>query len=41
MQENAERQHKELLNMIEALSDATSSDGASSVQEFQLSERMD
>ncbi len=39
MQEDAERQHKEVLDMIEAMSDATSSDGASSVQEFQPSER--
>ncbi|KAJ7907789.1 hypothetical protein B0H13DRAFT_1879244 [Mycena leptocephala] len=31
MQEDAEKQHKELLDMIEALSDTTSSDGASSV----------
>lgn len=31
MQEDAENRHKEVLNMIEALSDTTSSDGASSV----------
>ncbi|KAJ7907775.1 hypothetical protein B0H13DRAFT_2499871 [Mycena leptocephala] len=34
MQEDAEKQHKEVLDMIEALSDTTSSDGASSVWEF-------
>jgi hypothetical protein len=31
MQEDAEKRHKEMLDMIEALSDTTSSDGASSV----------
>jgi hypothetical protein len=31
MQEDAEKQHQEVLDMIEALSDTTSSDGASSV----------
>jgi hypothetical protein len=39
MQEDAEKQHKEVLDMIEALSDTTSSDGASSVWEFQSSLR--
>ena len=37
MQEDAEKQHKEVLDMIEALSDTTSSDGTSSVWEFQSS----
>ncbi|KAJ7849046.1 hypothetical protein B0H13DRAFT_1906402 [Mycena leptocephala] len=40
MQEDADKRHKEVLDMIEAMSDATSSDGASSVQEFQPSERI-
>jgi hypothetical protein len=41
MQEDAEKRHKEVLDMIEALSDdATSSDRASSVWEFQSSERI-
>jgi hypothetical protein len=31
MQEDAEKRYKEVLNMIEALLDTTSSDGASSV----------
>jgi hypothetical protein len=31
MQEDAEKRKKEVLDMIEALSDTTSSDGASSV----------
>jgi hypothetical protein len=31
MQEEAEKRHQEVLNMIEALSDSTSSDGASFV----------
>jgi hypothetical protein len=35
MQEDAEDRHKAVLNMIEALSDTTSSDGASSVWKFQ------
>jgi hypothetical protein len=39
MQEDAEKQHKEVLDMIEALSDTTSSDGASFVWEFQSSLR--
>jgi hypothetical protein len=39
MKKDAENQHKEVLDMIEALSDTTSSDGASSVQEFQSSLR--
>jgi hypothetical protein len=39
MQEDAENRHKEVLDMIEALSDTTSSDGASSVWEFQLSSK--
>ncbi|KAJ7789944.1 hypothetical protein B0H13DRAFT_1936339 [Mycena leptocephala] len=37
MQEDAENRHKAVLNMIEALSDRTSSDGASSVGQFQSS----
>jgi hypothetical protein len=32
MQENARKRHQEVLNMVEALSDATSSDRASSVR---------
>jgi hypothetical protein len=39
MQEDAEKRHKEVLDMIEALSDTTSSDRASSVWVFQSSER--
>jgi hypothetical protein len=39
MQEDAEKHHKEVLDMIEVLSDTTSSDGASSVWEFQSSLR--
>ncbi|KAJ7909828.1 hypothetical protein B0H13DRAFT_2490039 [Mycena leptocephala] len=39
MQEDAEKRNKEVLDMIEALSDTTSSDGASSVWEFQSSLR--
>jgi hypothetical protein len=35
MQEEAEKRHKAVLNMIEAVSDRTSSDGASSVRQFQ------
>jgi hypothetical protein len=31
MQEDAEKRHKEVLDMIEALSNTTGSDGASSV----------
>jgi hypothetical protein len=34
MQEDAEKRNKEVLDMIEALSDTTSSDRASSVCEF-------
>ncbi|KAJ7907773.1 hypothetical protein B0H13DRAFT_1879228 [Mycena leptocephala] len=34
MQEDAEKQHKEVLDMVEALSDTTSSDGASSPKIF-------
>jgi hypothetical protein len=37
MQEDVEKRHKEVLDMIEALSDRTSSDGASSVWQFQSS----
>jgi hypothetical protein len=37
MQEEAENRHKAVLTMIEALSDTTCSDGASSVGQFQLS----
>lgn len=40
MQQDAEKRHKEVLNMIEALSDATSSDSASSVRQFQSFERI-
>jgi hypothetical protein len=39
MQEDAEKRHKEVLDMIEALSDTTSSDGASSVWKFHTSKR--
>jgi hypothetical protein len=39
MQEDVEKQHKEVLDMIEALSDTTSSDGASSVWKFRSSLR--
>jgi hypothetical protein len=39
MREDAQKQHKEVLDMIEALSDTASSDGASSVWEFQSSLR--
>jgi hypothetical protein len=35
MQEDTERRHQEVLNMIEALSDTTSLDTASSVRQFQ------
>jgi hypothetical protein len=38
MQEDAEKRHKEVIDMIEALSDTTSSDGTSSVHEFHFSE---
>jgi hypothetical protein len=31
MQENAQKRHQEVLNLVEALSDVTSSDSASSV----------
>jgi hypothetical protein len=34
MQKDAEERHKEVLDMIEALSDTTSSDGASVVWKF-------
>jgi hypothetical protein len=34
MQEGAERRHKEVIDMIEALSDTTGSDKASAVWEF-------
>jgi hypothetical protein len=40
MQEDAENRHKEVLDMIEALSDTTSSDGASSVGQFQSSSKI-
>jgi hypothetical protein len=40
MQEDAENRHKAVLNMIEAVSDKTSSDGASSVGHFQSSSKM-
>jgi hypothetical protein len=39
MKEDAEQRHKEVLDMIEALSDTTSSDRASSVWKFQPSNR--
>jgi DnaJ-class molecular chaperone len=39
MQEDAEKRYKEVLETIEALSDTTSSDRASSVWEFQSSEK--
>jgi hypothetical protein len=39
MQEDAEKQNKEVLDMIEALSDTTSSDRASSVWKFESSEK--
>jgi hypothetical protein len=39
MQEDAEKRHKEVLDMIEALSDTTGSDRASSVWELQSSEK--
>jgi hypothetical protein len=35
MQQDAKNRHKEVLDMIEALSDTASSDGASSVGQFQ------
>ncbi|KAJ7874608.1 hypothetical protein B0H13DRAFT_2551489 [Mycena leptocephala] len=40
MQEDAENRHKEVLNMIDALSDTASSDGASSVWQFQSSSKI-
>ncbi|KAJ7800129.1 hypothetical protein B0H13DRAFT_1932770 [Mycena leptocephala] len=40
IQEEAENRHKAVLNMIEAVSDRTSSDGASSVGYFQSSSKM-
>jgi alpha-D-ribose 1-methylphosphonate 5-triphosphate diphosphatase PhnM len=40
IQQDAEKRHKEVLDMIEALSDTTSSDRASSVHEFHFSERI-
>jgi hypothetical protein len=40
MQEDAENNHKAVLNMIEAVSDRTSSDGASSVGQFQSSSKI-
>jgi hypothetical protein len=36
MRQDAEQKHKEVLNMIEVLTDTTSSDGASTVQEYLL-----
>jgi hypothetical protein len=38
MQEDAEKRNEEVLDMIEALSDMTSSDRASSVWKFQSTE---
>jgi hypothetical protein len=40
MQQDAESRHKAVLTMIEALSDTTSSDGASSVWQFQSSSKI-
>jgi hypothetical protein len=40
MQEDAEKRNKEVLAMIEALSDTTSSDRSSSVWEFYSPERI-
>jgi alpha-D-ribose 1-methylphosphonate 5-triphosphate diphosphatase PhnM len=40
IQEDAEKRHKEVIDMIEALSDTTGSDRASSVHEFHFSERI-
>ncbi|KAJ7877150.1 hypothetical protein B0H13DRAFT_1893366 [Mycena leptocephala] len=40
MQEDVEKRHKEVLDMIEVLSDRTSSDGASSVWQFQSSSKI-
>jgi hypothetical protein len=40
MQDNAENRHKAVCNMIDALSDRTSSDGASSVWQFQSSSKI-
>jgi hypothetical protein len=40
MQQDAENRHQEVLNMIEAFSDTTSSDGASSVGQFQSSSKI-
>jgi hypothetical protein len=40
MQEDAENRHKAVLNMIEVLSDRTSSDGASSVGQLQSSSKI-
>ncbi|KAJ7838342.1 hypothetical protein B0H13DRAFT_1911911 [Mycena leptocephala] len=40
MQDDAEQRHKVVSNMIEALSDRTSSDGASSVGQFQSSAKI-
>jgi hypothetical protein len=40
MQEEAENRHKEVLDMIEALSDTASSDGASAVGHFGSSSKI-
>jgi hypothetical protein len=40
MQEDAEKRHKEVLDMVEALSDTTSSDRSSSVWKFYSAERL-
>jgi hypothetical protein len=40
MQEDAEKRNTEVLAMIEALSDATSSDRSSSVRKFYSTERI-
>jgi hypothetical protein len=40
MQGDAEKRNKEVLAMIEGLSDATSSDRSSSVRKFYSTERM-
>jgi hypothetical protein len=40
MQEDAEKRNKEVLDMVEALSDTTSSERSSSVWEFYSTERI-
>jgi hypothetical protein len=41
MREDAEKRNKQVLDMIEALSDTTSSDRSSSVWEFYSTERIE